>query len=365
MSTEQFVYQSGNRIKRKNLNAGIVVKYTGGGFTSIPSSGASTKKFLSCMNGTYSWQDLDTPSALEVVTPNDLNVMIAGSADTTRLKNDLFLGGSTSESFSRVQFPEGENYYIFRQDSTGSVSITPDPIYSKEGLIYAKDNVLNSIAVPTTAGNYYLNKTSNSIQFSSIPNGILVGSDSGITSISTDLTQGALIVGGVNNSFQTLPTPTSGARIDLKVSGGYIALEENRMKIYQHTVDTSTYTYATSADTQIAGTIVTDRPADSNIYGIYVDGYFYFEDLTPFESCSATNAYKIDLRYGSASNSMVVGTMLVGNVAENMLHFHINSYISGRELSTYYTGNQWFLNSDIPTTTRPTLVRLNLTVIRH
>ena len=365
MSTEQFVYQSGNRIKRKNLNAGIVVKYTGGGFTSIPSSGASTKKFLSCMNGTYSWQDLDTPSALEVVTPNDLNVMIAGSADTTRLKNDLFLGGSTSESFSRVQFPEGENYYIFRQDSTGSVSITPDPIYSKEGLIYAMDNVLNSIAVPTTAGNYYLNKTSNSIQFSSIPNGILVGSDSGITSISTDLTQGALIVGGVNNSFQTLPTPTSGARIDLKVSGGYIAFEENRMKIYQHTVDTSTYTYATSADTQIAGTIVTDRPADSNIYGIYVDGYFYFEDLTPFESCSATNAYKIDLRYGSASNSMVVGTMLVGNVAENMLHFHINSYISGRELSTYYTGNQWFLNSDIPTTTRPALVRLNLTVIRH
>ena len=364
MSTEQFVYQSNNRIKRKELQSGLLVNYSNG-FNVIASNGSTTRKFLSCLSGNYSWMDMETPSTLEVVTPNDLHVFEGNAVSTTRSKNDIFLCGSNPESFSRVPFPEEENYYIFRQDSTGSVSITPDPIYSKEGLVYAKDNVLNSIAVPTTNGNYYLNKTSNSIQFSSIPNGILVGSDSGITSISTDLTQGALIVGGVNNSFQTLPTPTSGARIDLKVSGGYIAFEENRMKIYQHTVDTSTYTYATSTDTQIAGTIVTDRPADSNIYGIYVDGYFYFENLTPFESCSATNTYRIDLRYGSASNSMVVGTMLVGNVAENMLHFHINSYMSGRELSTYYTGNQWFLNSDIPTTTRPTLVRLNLTVIRH
>ena len=364
MSAEQFVYQSGNRIKRKNLNSGLVVNYSNG-FSTIPSNGNSTKKFLSCMNGTYSWQDLETPSALEVVTPNDLNVIKAGLSDTTRLKNDIFLCGSNPESFSRVSFPEEENYYIFSQDSTGSVSIIPDPIYSKEGLIYAKDSVLNSIALPSSNGNYFLNKTSNSIQFSSIPNGILVSTDSGINSISTNLTQGALIIGGTDNSIQSLPTPTSGARIDLKVSGGYIAYEENRMKIYQHSVDTSTYQYAASSDKQIANNIVTDRPADSNIYAIYADGYFYFEDLTPFESCSASNTYKIDLRYGSASNSMLVGTMLVGNVAENMLHFHINTYISGRELSTYYAGNQWFLNSDIPTTTRPTLVKMNLTIIRH
>lgn len=364
MSGEQLVYQSGNRIKRKNLNPGIIVNYANG-FNTIASNGNSTKKFLSCMNGSYSWQDLDTPSALEVVTPNDLSVTKSGTQDTIRLKNDIFLCGSNAESFSRVSFPEGENYYIFRQDSAGTVSITPDPIYSKEGLIYANGGILNSLALPASNGNFFLKKTSNSIQFSSIPNGILVSTDSGINSISTNLTQGALVVGGGGNSFQTLTTPTSGARIDLKVSGGYISYEENRMKIYQHSVDASTFQYAASTDKQIAGNIVTDPLADSNIYAIYADGYFYFENLAPFESCSARNAYRIDLRYGSASNSLAVGTMLVGNVAENLLHFHINSYMSGRELSAYYTGNQWFLNSDIPATTSPTLVTLKLTIIRH
>lgn len=384
MSQEQFVYQSNNRIKRKELNHGLLINGSTG-FTTIPANSTEASMVLSCANGTYTWI-VAGDDGIKNVTPSTFTVKNSQGATTTiREKNDIFLA-MDSNAFSRLSFPVTPGKFIFEQDNEQNVSIIQDPLYSTDGFKFIQNGELRTITTPSTSGNYlinvkdnvisfssfslssgtglvYSNSTDNSIKHIAIPNGILIGNNNSIETV--ELTAGALVISSGANSINTLPTPTSGARIDLKVSGGYIGYEENRMKIYKHSFNTQNYVYTASAYSQIAGNIITDTPSESNIYCIYAEGYVYFDNLTVFENCNARNTYKIDLCYGSATDTMVISSQKIGPVAENLTRLTLTAYVSGREIKSKFGGNAFFIFSDIPTTAGVTLESLNLTVIRH